>query len=138
MGFGIPGPRDAPSDFRCLDCGKDYTDDQEMIARFGFCRLCVATWTSELRDIERVYLIVPGIPRAQPGDMVEVFRFGEHPSMLAAFNAMPNAVSSFTRSALTSVAAVGTRPAMTLYSRSRNCLTTFAWRKSLTAVAPHT
>lgn len=106
-------------DFLCRDCGKDFADDggpDRFLDGVEFCKSCLASWTSELPDVELVYLIVPGIRRAQVGEKVAVSRFGEGDAMNTAYCANRTVPSGFHPPKL--LPAYGTRPAMTISGKS--------------------
>lgn len=127
MGISMPQCNRGSDDFRCKDCGNDLAHDpDQLVERVEFCLECMASWTAELRDVERVYLIVPEVRRAQAGDEVEVFRFGEYSTLLAAFDAMPEKPSFHRQVGPTDLPVYGTRPAITLDGRSTHCFIIFA------------
>lgn len=122
MGISMPQCNREEDDFSCKDCGRDLTHDPDMfVGRVEFCLECMASWTAELRDIEKVYLIVPGVRRAQAGDEVEVYRFGESSTILAVSDAMPEKPSFHRQIGPTALPAYNARPAITLDGRSRQC-----------------
>lgn len=114
--------------FICRDCRNDFAHSPDMFwGRVEICRLCIASWVSELQDIERVYLIVPGVRRAQVGDEDVVYRWGEPATIQAAVDSLPAPPSSHALVADDTVfPATGTMPAITLHSKCRRCSTSFA------------
>lgn len=110
-------------DFTCGDCHDDLADDPgSFSAQVEICRRCIASWVFRFRDIERVYLIVPGVRRAQAGDYGVVYRWGEPATIQAAIDSLPEPPFSHTRVANDVVLpATGTRPAITLRSKCRHC-----------------
>ncbi|KAL2278239.1 hypothetical protein FJTKL_14650 [Diaporthe vaccinii] len=108
----------AAGDFICRDCRNDFAYNPDMfIGQVEICRRCIGSWVSELRDIERVYLIVPAVPRAQIGDEDVVYRWGEPATIQAAIDALPGPPSSHTQVANDVVLpATDTRPVITLQS----------------------
>lgn len=117
MGISMPQCNQGADDFLCKDCGNDFSNSPRMFLEdVEFCRDCMASWTAELRDVELVYLIVPGLRRAQVGDKVSVRRLGEAAAMNAAYDAMPTVPSR--HYGPTFIRAYGQRPAMTLCGKS--------------------
>ncbi|KAH8771658.1 hypothetical protein F5883DRAFT_664629, partial [Diaporthe sp. PMI_573] len=76
---GLPRFDLAAGDYRCQDCGKDHTDEPERFSEgeVEFCTDCFGHWFALLKRIEEIYLVVPGLPRAQRTDTYHVFRYGE-------------------------------------------------------------
>lgn len=110
-------------DFICRDCHDDLADDPDMFCgQVEICRQCIGSWVSKLKDIERVYLIVPAVRRAEVGDEDVVYRWGEPATIQTAIDSLPGQPSSHTQIANDVVLpATGTRPAITLRSKYRHC-----------------
>lgn len=70
----------------CQDCRLTY---QQMPNEFPdpsleFCDRCIGYWFSMLKKLEQVYLIVPGLPRAQKTDRHHLVRYGEETAVAEA------------------------------------------------------
>ncbi|KAJ0104446.1 hypothetical protein J7T55_010912 [Diaporthe amygdali] len=117
VAISMPGQNRATDDFICKDCFKDYTQDPgQFWGQLEVCIACMASWTAQLRDVERVYLIVPGLPQAQADDEQIVYRWGAPAAMQAAIAALPRPPSSYDRRTPMHMPAWGTRPALRLLS----------------------
>lgn len=114
--------------FKCRDCREDFAQQPDIFwGRVEICKLCIASWICELQDLERVYLIVPGLPRAQIGDEDLVYRWGEPATIQAAINSLPEPPLFHELLDDDSVLPVtGTGPAITLRSKSANCCICFS------------
>lgn len=110
-------------DQSCRDCGADFTERPgPVMKRLEFCDPCVGSWTSLLLDVERVYLIVPGIRRARADDEAEVYRFGVRPIIEAALSALPRRPSRYRQLWHRNLPAYYPRHGMFLQGGSRHTL----------------
>lgn len=77
--LGLPNFDLAAQDYRCQDCGEVYQDDPTAFPndRTEFCTECIGLWFAQLHNLEQVYIIVPGLPRAQKTDKRYISRYGE-------------------------------------------------------------
>lgn len=66
---------------QCKDCGEK-TNEAESCPAWAFdapdyCAVCAGSWVCYFRNLEQVFLIVPDLPKAEAGQEVLVYRFGE-------------------------------------------------------------
>ncbi|KAL1854821.1 hypothetical protein Daus18300_011337 [Diaporthe australafricana] len=81
--IGVSLPRFDRNLYRgCRDCGSLRVP--EGLPNLEFCTSCIGTWTDQLEQVEQVFLIVPGLPRAQNTDQRHIFRYGENATVTAA------------------------------------------------------
>ncbi|KAK7702874.1 hypothetical protein SLS64_009485 [Diaporthe eres] len=68
----------APND-NCQDCGRNYHFQRGAFPKGGieFCTRCIGLWFARLNNLEQVYIIIPGLPRAQGTDKQYIARYGE-------------------------------------------------------------
>ncbi|KAG6362404.1 hypothetical protein INS49_010634 [Diaporthe citri] len=81
LGLGLPPLTRAGYVFDCEDCKdpvNETHDDLEWRAHPPhYCSVCVGDWVTYFPNLEQVFLIVPGLDKAEPGDEVLVYRFGD-------------------------------------------------------------
>lgn len=77
--MGLPNFDLAAGNYDCQDCGinyhvvpQEFPDDST-----EFCTRCIGLWFACLKKLEQVYIIVPGLPRAQSNDKQYISRYGE-------------------------------------------------------------
>ncbi|KAG6362405.1 hypothetical protein INS49_010635 [Diaporthe citri] len=117
LAVSMPMCNRGPWDFICSDCHNDLANDPGSFSvQVEICRQCIASWVSKFRDIERVYLIVPGVRRAQIGDEEAVYRWGEPATIQAAIDSLPKPFLHTQVADDVVLPATGTRPAITLQS----------------------
>lgn len=77
--IGLPNYDLAAQDYRCQDCDRNYRRDPRAFPsnRIEFCTECIGLWFAQFKNLEQVYIIVPGLPRAQRTDMQYISRYGE-------------------------------------------------------------
>lgn len=75
--MGLPNYDLAARNYRCQDCGRDYNADTRYFRndRIEFCSPCIGLWFARLKNLEQVYIIVPGLPRAQGTDKQYMSRY---------------------------------------------------------------
>ncbi|KAI7776871.1 hypothetical protein LA080_004349 [Diaporthe eres] len=81
LGLGLPPLTRGSKVVRCQDC-RQIVDEAPFklaweSAAPDYCVVCVCNWVCYFPKVEQVFLIVPGLPKAEPGDEVLVYRFGE-------------------------------------------------------------
>lgn len=81
IAVGLPPLTRKSKIVRCKDC-KQIMDEAPFNLAWEsdapeYCVVCVGHWVCYFPQLEQVFLIVPGLPKAKPGDEVLVFRFGE-------------------------------------------------------------
>lgn len=81
--MGLPNYDLAAQNYGCQDCGKNYHNDPQAFPndRIEFCTACIGLWFAKLVNLEQVYIIVPGLPRAQRTDKRFISRYGEAASI---------------------------------------------------------
>lgn len=81
IGLGLPPLTRISKVVRCKDCKKIMDETLFNLAwQYGapdYCVVCVGHWVCYFPNVEQVFLIVLGLPKAEPGDEVLVYRFGE-------------------------------------------------------------
>lgn len=81
LGLAMPPLTRKSEIVRCKDCGQKTNEAESCPAwRFNapeYCAVCVGSWVWCFRNLEQVFLIVPDLPKAKPGDEVLVYRFGK-------------------------------------------------------------
>lgn len=77
--MGLPNYDLAAQGYGCQDCGKNYQDEPLAFPNdsIEFCLRCMGLWFACLKNLEQVYIIVPGLPRARKTDRHHIFRYGE-------------------------------------------------------------
>lgn len=76
--MGLPNYDLAARNYRCQDCGRDYNPDNGYFRnnRIEFCSPCIGLWFARFKNLEQVYIIVPGLPRAQGTEKQYISRYG--------------------------------------------------------------
>lgn len=84
---GLPNFDLAARNYGCQDCGRRYhADPQEFPGdNIEFCTGCIGLWFARPRSLEQVYIIVPGLPRADRTDKQYISRYGETVTTVQAF-----------------------------------------------------
>lgn len=119
--------------FICRSCNKDHTQSPQLFqGSMEFCKTCMASLILNLLGVERVYLLVPGIRRAQAGDEQMVYRWGETSKIDAAIRALPASPSFYYQRWAQSEPARAGRQSVTMDRKSGRC------PKSLSSTAPLT
>lgn len=79
VGLGLPPLTRTGYVVECEDC-KETIEENPCLAWRGnpphYCNFCVGDWVAYFRNLEQVFLIVPGLVRAEPGGAVNVYRYG--------------------------------------------------------------
>ncbi|KAI7776873.1 hypothetical protein LA080_004351 [Diaporthe eres] len=84
---GLPNFDLAARNYGCQDCGRNYHADPSDFPgdNIEFCTRCIGLWFARLRNLEQVYIIVPGLPRADRTDKQYISRYGETATNVQAF-----------------------------------------------------
>lgn len=81
LGLALPPLTRRSNVVQCKDCGEKTNEAQSCPAWASdapdYCAVCAGSWVCYFRNLEQVFLIVPDLPKAEPGDEVLVYRFGE-------------------------------------------------------------
>lgn len=85
--MGLPNLDLAARNYGCQDCGRNYPTDPQAFPGYNieFCTRCIGLWFARFRNLEQVYIIVPGLPRAQTTDKQYISRYGEAATNVRAF-----------------------------------------------------
>lgn len=85
--MGLPNFDLAARNYGCQDCSRNYrVEPQEFPGHdIEFCTRCIGLWFARLRNLEQVYIIVPGLPRAKSTDKQYISRYGEAAANVRAF-----------------------------------------------------
>lgn len=104
----------------CRDCYNDWANVPFMFSgQIEICKLCMSSYIELLEELERIYIIVPGVRRAQAGEEEVVYRWGEPDTIRDAIEALPAEPSLHELLWEEPLPAGATRPVMTFQGKSR-------------------
>lgn len=77
--IGLPNFDLPAHNYHCEDCDRDYRAKPEAFAddSIELCLRCIGLWFGRLPNLEQVFIMIPGLPRAQTTDKHHIVRYGE-------------------------------------------------------------
>ncbi|KAG6362406.1 hypothetical protein INS49_010636 [Diaporthe citri] len=85
--MGLPSFDLAAHNYYCQDCDRNHQVVPQKFPgdNIEFCNRCIGLWFARLIKLEQVYIIVPGLPKAQTTDQQYISRYGELATVDGAF-----------------------------------------------------